>query len=378
MSANGSDTMQLRFTRCSLSDFQSPYNRNMDALLAWNFCCDISSSKNGDFLYSYNQTKKMNTITSPAREFLGSYSFVQNNQNMTLAEEYLTWKASYTKSASKAYRIWIKRFQEFVNKPPEHIALTDVTNFLHSISGLHSEKTIWYAMTIIRNYLRYFKEQGRITLPLHLVRVPSAYSNSHYSIREDEYAAMIQTLKLKHPDALRDRLIIRMLHDTGLRVGELCSLDLDDIHDDMSATIRTEKTIHSRRVFWNPDTEQDLQNYLHGRIKNKIDSDALFLGASRNSSLRLTNRSMQRIVAYVAQSAKIANNVTPHSFRHAFIHRVAKLGVPDAIIAVLVGHTTPHTIAHYTKLSRTEYEEAFRRSFSGCESPFRQILATAA
>jgi integrase/recombinase XerD len=233
-------------------------------------------------------------------------------------------------------------------------------------------------MTIVRNYLRFFKEQGRLTLPLNLVRVPKAFGNSHYSIPEDEYRSMVNAIAGSSPRTVRDRLIIRMLHDTGMRVGELCSLDLDDLHDDMSATIRTEKTVRSRRVFWNPDTEQDLQNYLVHRIKQSTESDAVFLPELRPASARLTRRAVQRVVKVVVQRARVNSRISPHSFRHAFIHRVAKLGVPDAIIAVLVGHTTPHTIAHYTKLSRPEYEEAFKQSLSGCASPFGQILATAA
>jgi len=319
----------------------------------------------------------MNTITMPAREGWPSYVIDHENAVKSSIAEYLAWKASYTKAAHKTYRVWIERFHEHIKKPVEHVTLSDFTSFLSSLSNLHAEKNIWYAMTVVRNYLRYFKEQGRVNMPVSLARVPNAFANSHYSIREDEYQRMIETLHAKHPEAIRDRLIIRLLHDTGLRVGELCSLDLDDMHDDQSATVRTEKTIRSRRVFWNPDTEQNLQNYFVERLKESTELDALFVSPVAPHYKRLTPRSVQRIVRQAAKEAGIANNVTPHSFRHAFVHRVAKLGIPDAIIAVLVGHRSPHTIAHYTKLSRTEYEDAFRRSFVNCESPFNQLLKVA-
>ena len=302
----------------------------------------------------------MNTITLPARDGWNICSLGKVDCSK-FVNEYLDWKASYTKSAKEAYRLWVERFQTFVNKSPEHVTLSDVAAFRSHIAPKYAGKSVWYGMTIVRNYLRYFKEVGKSSIPIALVRVPRAYANSHYSVSEEEYRRMIEVLKAKRPDAIRDRLIIRLLHDTGLRVGELHALDIDDMHEDMSATIRTEKTTNFRRVFWNPDTEQDLQNYFVERVKISTESDALLLSSSRNNlHERLSNRGIQRVVKTAKDLAGITNNVTPHSFRHAFIHRLALRGVPDSITSVLVGHSTSLTVTHYTKLCRTEYEEAFR------------------
>jgi integrase/recombinase XerD len=304
---------------------------------------------------------KMETkITLPARDGWSICSF-QRFDYSKFVEEYLDWKASYTKSAKDAYRLWVERFQAFANKSPKDITLADVAAFRSYITPKYAEKNVWYGMTIVRNYLRYLKEVGKSPIPIALVRVPRGYANSHYSVSEDEYRRMIEALKTKRPDATRDRLIVRLLHDTGMRVGELYALDIDDMHEDMSATIRTEKTTQHRRVFWNPDTEQDLQNYLVERTKISTESDALFLSSSnQNAYERLSSRGIQRAVKKAKNSAGITNDVTPHSFRHAFIHRLALRGVPDSITSVLVGHSTSQTVTHYTKLCRTEYEQAFR------------------
>ena len=162
-------------------------------------------------------------------------------------EEYLRWKESYSKSAYKSYRIWVERFQTFVGKNPEELSLEDVTSFSTAIRNKFAPKNIQYGMNIVHNYLRFFREQGRINFPLYLVRVPSAVSNSHRAIDEKEYLKMTENLNHRDSLSVRNLCIIRMLYDTGMRVGELCSLSVGDISSELSAIIKTEKTTKHRR-----------------------------------------------------------------------------------------------------------------------------------
>lgn len=168
---------------------------------------------------------------------------------------------------------------------------------------------------------------------------------------------MVAVFQVKTAQSLRDLAIIMLLHDTGMRIGELISLEIEDVEQDCSAVIRTEKTCRERRVFWNPDTDNVLQRYLVERVNGgPSDLDALFIAGRPNNRGRITGRTVERMFQIVLGKAGIARKLCPHSFRHSFIHRLAKLGVPDAIIAQLVGHSTPTTVAHYTKLSRPEFK----------------------
>jgi integrase/recombinase XerD len=111
-------------------------------------------------------------------------------------------------------------------------------------------------------------------------------------------------------------------------------------------------------VFWNADTEHILQRYLVERVnRGPAEEDALFVSWKRKMVKAITGRTVERMFKRVLKEAGISKRLTPHSFRHAFIHRLAKLGVPDAIIAQLVGHGSPNAIANYTKLSRPEFKE---------------------
>jgi len=285
--------------------------------------------------------------------------------NFELIEEYLAWKRSYSKTAYRSYRIWVTRFQEFVNKPPEMLRHTDYTAFAQGLQEKYASKSIEFALNVVHNYLRFFSEQGRLHFPLYLARVPHGFAQSHEAVTEDEYIKIVTMFRGEQLPQLRELAIIMLLHDTGMRIGELLSLDIEDIEENRSAVIRTEKSFRERRIFWNLDTDDVLQRYLVERVNNNAgnESEALFVSkSSRDGSFtKITARSIERSFQTHLKNAGINRKLCPHSFRHSFIHRLAKLSVPDAIIAQLVGHSTPTTIAHYTKLSRPEYEHYAKR-----------------
>ena len=282
----------------------------------------------------------------------------------SLISQYLEWKRSYAPRASVSYAIWVRRFQGAVNKAPEDITVGDWTAYARSLEGRFAPKCVEYALNIAHNYLRFWYEQGRLRrLPLYLARVRKAIACSHAAVTEEQYRLMVAALRAEGERALRDLAIVMMLHDTGMRVGELVSLEIEQVEEDASATIRTEKTVQRRQVFWNMDTDEVLHRLIVQRINSRAPTDWLFVGKSGTGEKPLTTRAVQRIIQNACKLAGIKGHLSPHSFRHGFIHRLAFLGTPDAIIAQLVGHSTPFTIAHYTKLSRPEFSDYARRQF---------------
>lgn len=124
----------------------------------------------------------------------------------------------------------------------------------------------------------------------------------------------------------------------------------------------TAKSKWQRSVFWNHDTDDVLQRYLTERVN--AGPDTCWVIPGQVSGRHMTGRNIERIVKAAVDQAGLKSRITPHSFRHAFIHRMSALGTPDAIIMQLVGHKTPQAVAHYTILSRPEGEWYARRQFA--------------
>jgi site-specific recombinase XerD len=167
------------------------------------------------------------------------------------------------------------------------------------------------------------------------------------------------------PD-LRDRAILELLFSTGLRVSELCSLprDLDLARDEFAIRGKGEKV---RVVFLSDTAKQVLKDYLAKRTD--VDP-ALFITigrggekglAKKTGSLRITPRSVERIVKHHATKAGVDAKVTPHSLRHAFATDLLENGADLRSVQALLGHANIATTQIYTHVTDAKLREIHKK-----------------
>ncbi len=154
---------------------------------------------------------------------------------------------------------------------------------------------------------------------------------------------------------LRDAAVVLLLLNTGLRVGELCALDVGDIHiSDRkgSVTVRVGKGQKRRSIPLNSPSRKILREWLEVRPEEA--GNALFIG-QRNE--RIQTRSIQRAVTRYAIEAGL-ENVTPHILRHSFSKALVDAGVTLEKVAALLGHSNLNTTRIYTTPGEKDLEDA--------------------
>lgn len=298
--------------------------------------------------------------------------FLQSNQNQNasrehinseLIERYLAWKKTQRPSAAITYRLWVTRFQQFVNKDPEDLEIDDFVAFSESIQGKYAEGTIRNAHLIVHNYLKFYSDEGKLGFSIRLVTIPEAESNSRRVVTEEEVRKMLNSMTRNSPLEMRDELIVRILHNTGMRLAELTTINIDDINDTQSVIITTKKNKRKKKriVFWTNETDDLMRQYLEWRKQQSFETNALFVALGRGGDLgwRISRQTVELVIKRVCRNANLSKSICPHSFRHAFIHRMARKCIPDSIIIRLTGHSTPAMISDYTVLSRPETEMFF-------------------
>ncbi len=173
----------------------------------------------------------------------------------------------------------------------------------------------------------------------------------------------------------RDKLIVRVLADTGMRVGELCSLRVSDI-------IATGDRKHFLRIRGKGDQERlaPIMPALHRRLlkfaahtRGDTLSDRIFLGLRRrpNSGTyeAVTESGVQQMIRFLAQSAGIEKRVYPHLLRHSFVTYCLTRGMPTVQIARIIGHKSLKMINEvYEHLQATDGYDAMRRVLSAYAS----------
>lgn len=128
-----------------------------------------------------------------------------------------------------------------------------------------------------------------------------------------------------------------LLINTGLRVGELCALELGDLtmaERSGSLVVRSGKGDKQRTVPLNLNARKALANWLQWR------------GDEPGPVFALRPREIQRLLAVIGRRANV--KLSPHTLRHTFAHNLVNAGVPLDRVAALMGHSKLETTRRYT------------------------------
>ncbi|MFF5216114.1 tyrosine-type recombinase/integrase [Micromonospora sp. NPDC000442] len=172
----------------------------------------------------------------------------------------------------------------------------------------------------------------------------------------DEVDALLAAAEAETgPTAARNRAAVALLADLGLRVGELVSLNLDDLGAERGhRSVRfVGKGGRSRRRALTPGTAYAVDAYLAERAAARRVEVAELTGPLlvTASGARLDRHSVFRLVRRLARSAGIAAwaRLSPHSLRHAFATTARSEGVPLEDVQDAMGHADPRTTRRYDR-----------------------------
>jgi integrase/recombinase XerD len=173
----------------------------------------------------------------------------------------------------------------------------------------------------------------------------------------------------------RDRIIVRLLADTGMRVGELVSLRLGDVlQRSRGSFLRLRgKGERERQVPVMPQLANRIQRYASRTRPADPGTDRLFVSLRRSPSTGayepLTPSGIQQIVRNAAARAGITQRVHPHLFRHSFVTWAITRGMNPIQLAEIVGHSSTTMIQQvYSHLSPTDAYEALAAALLGKDS----------
>lgn len=153
------------------------------------------------------------------------------------------------------------------------------------------------------------------------------------------------------PVALRDHLVVELLYATGIRVGELCALDVDDVDQGRRVLRVLGKGGRERTVPYGVPAERALRQWLaHGRpaLRVKVSGAALLLGARGG---RLDPRAARRTVHETVAAAPGAPDLGPHGLRHSAATHLVEGGADLRVVQELLGHATLSTTQLYTHVT---------------------------
>ncbi|TLW90926.1 tyrosine recombinase XerC [Saccharomonospora piscinae] len=154
-----------------------------------------------------------------------------------------------------------------------------------------------------------------------------------------------------HPVALRDHALIELLYATGVRISELCGLDVEDVDFDRRVVRVLGKGRKQRMVPFGLPAERALRTWLrHGRasLATADSGAAIFLGVRGR---RVDPRTARRVVHAAVASVPGAADMGPHGLRHSAATHLLEGGADLRSVQELLGHATLATTQLYTHVT---------------------------
>ena len=291
--------------------------------------------------------------------------------------EYLEIQKGCSPLTIRDYRRYLKRFHDWLAESssaakPEDINLEIVRKYrlflahLRARNGLPLERvTQSYHIIALRAFLRYLLVQRDIaTLSPDKIELPKQSSRSIAFLNPEQIERLLNSPQISNIIGLRDRAILETLFSTGLRVSELVSLNRDQIDLERKEFGVKGKGNKLRVVFLSDTAAQWIERYLQARqdhfkplfIRHSGKVDA----RNNGEKMRLTARSIQRIVAKYAKRAGLPIEAPPHTLRHSFATDLLISGADIRSVQEMLGHESIKTTQVYTHVTNRHLKEVHK------------------
>lgn len=304
-------------------------------------------------------------LTELKREFLEYLEIEKGRSILTVSnyDRYLTRFLEYTKitnpqdlteSSVREYRLWLNR------QPGTKVG--------RNVDTL-KRRTQNYYLIALRAFLKFLRKRGIESLNPERIELAKVPERSLDLISTQELNRLMDAPDTQSLSGLRDKAILELLFSTGLRVSELCALSQEDVdlnRDEFSVRGKGDKV----RVVFLSDTAR---NAIRAYLKERKDfDDAMFIQYGKNAKqsdvknkeLRLTSRSVQRIIKRYATIAGITRKVTPHVIRHSFATDLLSNGADLRSVQALLGHANIATTQIYTHVTDKHLRDIHKKFHS--------------
>ncbi len=299
-----------------------------------------------------NQQIAINTLTTLGEDYLEIWidAFIKAKQSENLS-----------KKSIQFYKHTLKIFADYAGlqsvKTIHQITPNFIREFLlwlenkgHNSGGIHAE------FRAVRTLLFWYWEEvePEFPNPIKKVKAPRLIQEPIKGVTPDEFRILLSACPKGTFNGERDRAILSVLMDTGVRANELCNIKLEDINIiESSILIRQGKGRKPRTVFIGNTTRKQIRKYL--RLKGK-DSDYLF--TNRNGD-RLLFTALREVLRRLGKQTNI-KGITAHDFRRGFCLACLNRGMDLLTLSRLMGHTGLSLLSRYASQTSSDIQNKYR------------------
>jgi site-specific recombinase XerD len=267
---------------------------------------------------------------------------------------------NYSPKTLRAYGDDLRQFLEWVEKNrvdwdvPSRFSRGDIEGFMQYLAAKRlTGVTRVRKLAAIRKFLSFLEENSILAAnPAHTVKGARREEKEPNILFKEQYKALLYEAS----DNIRDYAIIQTFLQTGIRLGELANLRVEDVDvEHRNLTVRQGKGKKDRQIPLVDDVVKALRNYLRYRNTELIVDDEILFLAKNGTSLNVST--VKYTVAKYVKKAGIRKKVSVHTLRHTFGAHKADKNMSLATLQELMGHKKKETTLKYIHLAKTNLRQ---------------------
>lgn len=242
--------------------------------------------------------------------------------------------------------------------------------YKHPYKGELKRSTQNYYLVALRSMMRFFIKQKKQVLSPDMIELGKRRDRSIKFLKQEELYALFKAADGNSLQQIRDRAILEVLFSTGLRVSELVSLNRDSMDLEKGEFGVIGKGGKARVVFLTDNAKDKLQAYMKLREDNYRPLFIRYKGPKadtelKEEKLRLSVRSIERLIEHYRLKAGILFRIGPHVLRHSFATDLLSNGADLRSVQEMLGHKNISTTQIYTHVTNSQLRDVHSKFHSG-------------
>lgn len=279
---------------------------------------------------------------------------------------YITNILNYSKYTSINYSDDLFTFNNFIkenNLDILKVEYKDIRNYLEYLYNLkYSNKSISRHISSLRAFYKYLLNEGYIKHnPMLLISNPKLETKLPVYLKTDEIELLLKITDTDNVVDIRNNLIIELLYSTGIRVGELVNIKLNDIDINNESIRILGKGSKERIVYFGKICKNSINKYIEVRnslLKDKT-SDYLLINTYGN---KMTDSLVRKEFEKIIKVNNLKFKFSPHTIRHTFATHMLDEGANLLSVKELMGHSSISSTGIYTHVSNEHLRNVYYKN----------------
>jgi integrase/recombinase XerD len=280
--------------------------------------------------------------------------------------KYMTIEKGLAANTITSYRQDLRKLQAYLERKQLSLAQANRQVILQFLNSLRiqqlSERTQSRVLVTLRNFFQFLVTEKKLEdNPCENLESPRSIMTLPKVLTLDEVDLLLEQPYMQADIGIRDKAMLEVLYATGLRVSELTSLELKDIHLDLGYINCVGKGSKVRVVPLGRSAVHALEHYL------KTARDRMLKGKTSNlvfvncRGRQLTRQGFWKIISNYGRRAGIRTHLKPHLLRHSFATHLLQRGADLRSVQTMLGHADISTTQIYTHVLRERLKAIYHQ-----------------